>query len=195
MNRIHAQLGIAGALLLPAAAVALTTPNLFSNGDVLSASDLNENFSAIEAEVNALRSDVTALQSALDSKASSGAVISLQSSVDQKASAASVAALESDVGELAGSALTGCVWQWEACDTDTTATECRADCPSGKHVVAGGCDNEPGHGVTEIRPIPQDSAPFPSPGASFTDYDTVFCRVAAAGEIQAAFALCCSNGI
>ncbi len=48
-------LGVVGALLLPALAVAAVgIPNTFSAGDVISASEMNENFDAVKAKMDEL---------------------------------------------------------------------------------------------------------------------------------------------
>ncbi len=203
MTRIHTPLGIAGALLVPAAAIALTTPNIFSDGDVLTASDLNENFQAMEAEINSLRADVTALQSALNGKASTTSVSSLQTSVssldgelnvlDGEVSSlqSDVAGVVSDTSALVGSALHECTWHFDPCEGQPEV--CVAVCPAGKHAVAIGCDSG-ASGLTESYPVPPVSTPFPADGSSVTAYNRGACRAADPDALQTAFALCCSIG-
>ncbi len=198
MSRPYKYLGIAGALLLPAGAVALTIPNLFSNGDVLTASALNENFAAIEGELNQLRTDVTALQAALDAKASgdditqlNSAVSSLQSSLNQKASTASVTALQTDVATLSSSALTDCSLHWTDCAPTDVA--CFATCPAGKFAIAGSCHAAGGKFLNSDFPNPPGA--WPTSGESFTKFDRTHCRGTAAGDILSSFVVCCAEGI
>jgi hypothetical protein len=58
-------LGVAGALALPALAVAaVELPHLFVAGDVISAAEMNANFKALTDELEALRGEVDALKEA-----------------------------------------------------------------------------------------------------------------------------------
>ncbi len=56
-------LGVSVALLVPAAAVALTLPNTFSEGDALSASQMNANFDTLRVEMESLQAELADLRS------------------------------------------------------------------------------------------------------------------------------------
>lgn len=205
MKRVHSQLGIAAAILVPAVAVGLTTPNVFSDGEVLTAAKLNENFAAIEDDVNSLRSEVLALQSDVSNKATTQAVSSLQGTVsamdsqltamsaDVSSLAANIATLQNETAELADGALTGCGWYYQGC-SDTEPT-CTAYCPAGTYAVSGGCDGVVGQMLTEVRPFPVSQTSFPANGASITAYNATRCRGTDIDALESAFVLCCSNGI
>ena len=61
MNRKLGILGVAGALLLPALAVAaFSVPHSFSAGEVISSQQMNSNFAAIKTELEALQTINTA---------------------------------------------------------------------------------------------------------------------------------------
>lgn len=64
-SKLYTYLGIAGALLVPAFAVAaVEIPNVFEGGDPVSASQMNENFAAMAEAIEALEEKVEALENA-----------------------------------------------------------------------------------------------------------------------------------
>jgi len=63
--KLYTYLGIAGALLVPAIAVAaIEIPNVFEGGDPVSASEMNENFEVMASAIEVLEHKVEALESA-----------------------------------------------------------------------------------------------------------------------------------
>jgi hypothetical protein len=80
-------LGILGALLIPAVAIAaLQIPNTFHAGDPLSASALNANFAAVQTEANAIGADLTSVKdgiSGFDFAGASTELTALRAEVDQ----------------------------------------------------------------------------------------------------------------
>ncbi len=70
-SKTGALLGTLGALLVPAVAIsALNVPHSFSSGDPISASQMNENFAAIKATVDALEAKASATDEALQALSS-----------------------------------------------------------------------------------------------------------------------------
>ena len=64
-SKIYTYLGIAGALLVPALAVAaIDIPNVFAGGEPVSASQMNENFEAMADAIDTLETKVEALENA-----------------------------------------------------------------------------------------------------------------------------------
>lgn len=64
-SKLYTHLGIAGALLIPALAVAaVEIPNVFEGGDPVSASEMNENFEVMANAIEALEAKVETLENA-----------------------------------------------------------------------------------------------------------------------------------
>src|SRR6187551_3215285 len=63
-SKLYTHLGMAGALLIPALAVAaVDIPHMFKGGDRVSASEMNQNFEAMAEAIEALEAKVEALES------------------------------------------------------------------------------------------------------------------------------------
>ena len=76
--KVYHHLGILGALALPGLAVAaVEIPNVFSAGDPVSSSAMNENFSSVGASIEALQTTVASLQGELDEARSAAGYITL----------------------------------------------------------------------------------------------------------------------
>lgn len=66
MMKAYRILGVIGAILLPGAAIAaLDIPNVFSEGDVISSSEMNQNFTAVKTSVDALEDRIAVLEAHL----------------------------------------------------------------------------------------------------------------------------------
>src|SRR6187549_957891 len=64
-SKVYTYLGIAGALLVPAFAVAsVEIPNVFEGGNPVSASEMNENFEVMADALEALEAKVETLENA-----------------------------------------------------------------------------------------------------------------------------------
>ena len=64
-SKLYTHLGIAGALLIPALAVAaVEIPNVFEGGNPVSASEMNDNFKAMADAIDALEAKVETLENA-----------------------------------------------------------------------------------------------------------------------------------
>lgn len=64
-SKLYTYLGIAGALLVPALAVAtVEIPNVFEGGQTVSASKMNDNFTVMANAINALEAKVETLENA-----------------------------------------------------------------------------------------------------------------------------------
>jgi len=171
-------LGILGALLVPALAVAaFNLPHAFSQGELLTAANLNNNFNAIKAELESLQARVATLETNSGSKA------------DLTALQGRVTTIEGTSTELSRVALTNCKWYWQGCNIPMFE-ECVAQCPANTYALAGGCDSSNATAVSEDRPAPAVYPPFPPSGASPKQYDKWVCE-SSNGTFQNSYVLCC----
>lgn len=177
--RSYRYLGVVGALLVPALAVAaFNLPHGFMAGEVLTAANLNNNFNAVKQELESLQSRVTTLENGTVSKA------------EYQALAARVAALETSSTELNRVSLKSCKWHYEQCNNIPAFQECTAVCPVGTYALAGGCDAANASSMSEDRPAPP-GPPFPPSGSSAKLYDRYVCE-ASEGTFQNTYVLCCN---
>lgn len=77
-SKLYYYLGVAGALVVPALSVAaVNIPNVFSAGDTVSSSKMNENFTTLRDAINTLESQVEDLQAELDEARTAAGYITL----------------------------------------------------------------------------------------------------------------------
>jgi hypothetical protein len=192
-------LGILGALLVPALAVAaFNLPHAFQSGEVLTAANLNNNFNAVKTELEALQARVTMLENAsaakTDLQALTTRVTTLEtnssSKTDVQALQSRVTTVEGTSAELSRVSLSKCKWHWEPCNIPMFE-ECVAQCPANTFALAGGCDSSNATSISEHRPAPAVYPPFPPSGAPAKDYDKWVCE-SSDGTFQNSYVLCCA---